>query len=247
MGKRQCLFCPNSANSKEHIWAKWILQSLKHVSSIQHSIGKATPKTVSSNLTMKCVCDTCNRGWMSALEVENKATIGPLMHDFSLRVDEQQQHAIARWVTKTAMVVEATTARHRTLFYSPDECKQLRLNSVIPPRTAVWIGRYSGSSIGALGTDIWLNLPGEPKATNGSVTTLVLGHLVLQVLTFHVSPEYRDGTVTVGPKIGPWEDLLLSTWPATGPVVWPPSLSFGRSGVLSIRTLIDRFKIGNIV
>lgn len=184
---------------------------------------------------------------MSALEVENRSTIGPLMHDFSISVSEQQQHALARWVLKTAMVVEATTARHRALFYSRDECEQLRCSSVVPPRTAVWIGRYSGSSLGALGTDIWLNLPGEPKATNGSVTTLIIGHLVFQVLSFHVSPEYRDGTVTISPKVGPWEDLLLNTWPVTGSVVWPPHLSFGRSGVLSIRALIDRFKIGEVV
>jgi hypothetical protein len=56
--------------------------------------------------TTRKVCQVCNNGWMSRLESAVRATMGSLVNDLSLWLDEEQQRLLARWATKTAMVIE---------------------------------------------------------------------------------------------------------------------------------------------
>jgi hypothetical protein len=43
---------------------------------------------------------------MSGLESAIRATMGSLVNDISMWLDEEQQRLLARWATKTAMVIE---------------------------------------------------------------------------------------------------------------------------------------------
>jgi hypothetical protein len=242
---RQCLFCDQKANSKEHIWASWILERVKPIGPIRHSIGKGPTKLLDNpELTTKHVCAVCNGGWMSNLESANIPIIGSLLQDISIPLDPSQQQTAARWAVKTAMVVESVKADD-SFFYSDAERDAVRSGSCLPRRTTVWLGRYAkGSSVGAFGTDIWIDMPDAPKAGNGCATTIVVGHLAVQVLSLRFHPQYGEGDIPVAPKTGPWEKLLVPIWPVAGSVTWPPPSTFGNAGSESIATLMERWKIG---
>ncbi len=244
---RQCLFCERSADSKEHLWASWILERVKS-EPIRHSIGTAPVKIIGTpELTVKTVCPPCNNGWMSALETHNKPLIGCLMQDISTPLDSSQQSSLAAWAMKAAMVLDSVNTRDRNLFYKRSECEKLRLSSTIPPRTSIWIGRYSvRNSLGAFGTDLGIDTSDTPNVAKGCATTILVGHLAIQVLAVHVLAEYKDRAVgEIAPKPGRWNDLLLKLWPiGSRPITWPPPLTFTNGGPRSFARLIDRWKIG---
>jgi len=129
---RQCLFCLNPADSKEHIWPKWILDSIKATRPIRHSIGKKVATIIPKpELKIKCVCGFCNNGWMSSLESTNIPLLGSLIQDVSTPLDSAQQESIAVWIMKTAMVLDAVDTRTRTLFYTKEDRDKLRVASII--------------------------------------------------------------------------------------------------------------------
>ena len=200
---RNCLFCPNPANSREDIWPKWILQRLRIKGPIRAEIAKTKsfvmwgPKAAHKS---KCVCKTCNNGWMSALEDVNIPLLGCLLRDIAMPLDRSQQEVIATWVIKTSMVTESTAHPTRQQFYSVAEREQLRTSLSIPARTSVWLGRYSGTgTIAMKGTDAWSGTE-SPVAVQGYVYTILFGYLVIQSLTLHVEGEYGDTPITIHPK-----------------------------------------------
>ena len=44
----------------------------------------------------KKVCRECNNGWMSDLETAVRSTMGGLVNDISMRLDEEQQRLLAQ-------------------------------------------------------------------------------------------------------------------------------------------------------
>lgn len=243
---RQCLFCKRNADSREHLWAAWILKRVK-TQLIRHSIG-GSPERILANPELKIgtVCECCNNGWMSKLEEQNIPLIGCLLQDISMSLDAAQQSSIAVWTLKTAMVLDSVNTRDRSLFYKRNACESLRLSFAIPSRTNIWIGRCSLSSLGAFGTDLWIDTPDTPRVAKGCATTIVVGHLAIQILAVHTPPECNDRPISeLAPKAGRWDDLLLHIWPAgTRAVTWPPPLTFTNSGSRSIAHLMDRWRIG---
>jgi hypothetical protein len=243
---RQCLFCDRKADSREHLWAAWILERVKK-QPIRHSIGKSPVKTLARpEMKIRTVCEPCNNGWMSALEEQNIPLMACLLQDISAPLDASQQSSLAVWTLKTAMVLDSMNKRDRSFFYERSECEKLRLTSTIPARTNIWIGRYSMSGLGAFGTDLWIVMPDGPRIAKGCATTIIVGHLAIQVLAIHVLPEYKDRIINeISPKAGQWDDLLLPIWPVgSRPVTWPPRLTFTNSGSLSIAHLMERWRIG---
>jgi hypothetical protein len=59
------------------------------------------------------------------------------------------------------------------------------------------------------------------------VTTAVISHLAMQVLT--VRPDVGIGPVPVAP--GPWGQALLPIWPVHGEIRWPPAASLDPAGI----------------
>ena len=250
---RLCIFCGRTADSKEHLWPAWIHRRVKNRESVRKQIGKEPHAwTTNPEIKIKSVCTDCNNGWMSNLESRSIPTLGSLVQDLTVPLDVSQQELISVWAVKTIMVLESADAS-RTLFYTQTERDNMRINekalgpalTSVPGLTSIWIGRYFGNSLHAGGTDFKID-PSHviPEGGNGSVGTIIVGHLCIQVLTLRLLPKNSDGTVTVNPKKGRWDELLLSIWPTTKSVTWPPVLNFTNTGHFSIATLMDRWRIG---
>lgn len=243
---RKCLFCDSNADSKEHLWHQWILEKFDEVP-IRLTISDLPTRILPTpERKFKGVCDSCNRGWMGTLESKNRFLLGAMMHDISTPLDQNQQNSIAVWAVKTTMAFDASVRRKRNPFYTRNQCEEFRLRAVIPDLTNVWVGHFSMFSIAHFAADVSITINKIPEAGYGCVATLVLGHLVFQVMTVHIShSEYKAyGTIPVRPKDGPWDRLLTPIWPITRSVSWPPPLSFTNDGGLqTIGRLLDRWRI----
>jgi hypothetical protein len=244
---KQCLFCDNEATSKEHLWSDWILQRLG-TQPTRIKMGKAPASTMPHSVVeVRCVCRIlCNAGWMSALESENIPVIGRLIENTATPLDAAQQTSLALWAVMKAMILDAVNAKNRGHFFTRNECGALRLYRTIPDRTVVQIGAYERKGYSADGTIVWLDFPNAPKAAKASVSTFVIGHLVIQAVTVHHEAEYENARVQgVSIRDGEWDKLLLRIWPVgTPPTTWPPQATFTNSGSSSIATLQNRWKIG---
>lgn len=207
----QCLFCNRQAGSREHLWAAWIHKRIPRRQPIRIAFADR-PVTISNNpeITVKTVCGTCNNGWMSSLETTCIPLIGSLMQDIAAPLDPSQQSLLSTWALKTAMVLDSTNTRARSVFYERSECEKLRLSSTIPDRTRVWIGRSTLNGLHADGTDVAIQTPDGTKIAIGNATTLIVGHLALQVFAVHPLPRYKNKAINeVAPRPGPWDDLLV--------------------------------------
>lgn len=244
---KKCIFCPNPADSAEHLFSDWILEELEDISGpINIKIGKR--KNVwqhTPEVKVNCVCHQCNNGWMSNLETKNQPYMRSMMHGHSIVLEPSQQKQLARWAVLKTIVLDAAD-RQRHPFYTAEERESLRppLASCLPG-TTIWLGYLSSRSFHMGATDLSGSIGEVPKAYRGSVTTVVLGHLVIQVLSVHVLPMFagfRKLRWTYKP--GKWDESLLMSWPVLGSISWPPLLSFVERGQNPIAALIDRFRIG---
>ena len=106
-----CLFCDKNSGSKEHLWPKWIHER-KDFGPLNFQLGGSEKKVIPDpEITVKTVCGFCNNGWMSDLEAENIPTIGSMLQDMAIPLDEAQQKSVAAWSVKTAMVSDSMKGR----------------------------------------------------------------------------------------------------------------------------------------
>ena len=116
---RTCMFCQEQASSKEDIWPQWLTKQfpLSDTSCMEAERGGqklGTWKNKSPKLLpARCVCGSCNSGWMSKLEVEMKPIVESIL-DKQLRVlDASSQAVISVWAIKTAMALAHDANRYR--------------------------------------------------------------------------------------------------------------------------------------
>jgi hypothetical protein len=154
---RQCLFCDNPANTREHVWPKWILTRLNVRNEIRHKMGNEPERLLSNpEQKVKAVCKDCNGGWMSELEQKNIPLIGNLMQDIGFSLNGLQQYHIATWAVKMSMIGDFLVRNHRPMFFNQAEREQVRVATNLPERTTVWIGRHNFPDIiGFWGTNSW--------------------------------------------------------------------------------------------
>jgi hypothetical protein len=214
---------------------------------IKVTIGKAPSVYIDKpDARVKCVCSSCNSQWMSDLESANKPAIRAMINGDSYWLTEKDQWFLVRWVLMKAMVIESAN-RRRPFFYDSQKKGQVKTGSAIPVGTLVWLGRISEKAFHAGGTDIWGEIDEISRAVHGCVTSIVVGHLAIQVLSGHVVQQFGSHKINLSCKQGAWHLNLLDIWPTTGPVRWPPSISFTLKGPDSIANLISRWKIGRNV
>lgn len=243
-----CLFCPNPVDSAEHLWSDWILKDLKPVQPIHVKFGKTMSKWVDNpEVRIKCVCQKCNNGWMSDIENENKPLIIEMMNDRQALLTPIQQKSLTRWAILKAMVLDGSSSKRRVIkFYSDSERTSMKpaLRS-IPVGTFTWIGRLSVSALHAGLTDTFGEIHNIPKSFQGCVTTIIAGHLAIQVFTVHVLAMFGAERNRPRGNPGAWDVNLLDIWPVFGEKSWPPRSSFELKGTTHhIARLINRWKVG---
>jgi len=196
-------------------------------------------------LKVKTVCGVCNNGWMSSLEAETIPVLGEMVEGHTVDLSEDQQALIAAWSVKTAMMSDSMKGRNApNLFYTREECSNLRICRSIPANTLVWIGRIDGMHLANVGTDFTLNDQVGSRLASCIATTIVAGHFVTQVVAVHHDQPGAQ-LEAIPCKWGNWNQNLEQIWRIQKPVVtWPPPLSFTNGGQDAIAYLFDRWRVG---
>jgi hypothetical protein len=238
---KSCIFCTNPPNSKEHLFPMWLIRKLPkgHAMSSKLADGPELV-SVSYEVKVKCVCTTCNNGWMSLLEVEVKTLLSALMADLSVELSPSDQTLLAAWALKTAMVADAASGL--TPFYAASECEALRLNRAIPKGTGIWLGRYFADSFSIKTGGTTIDLPDGSSIGQFHVFTALLGHAVFQVLTIHEVQDEITTQINLAVTDLPWNELLFSIHPPTTKnALWPPQKSFTNHFATPYKALIYRW------
>jgi hypothetical protein len=242
------MFCSNPIDSEEHLWPKWVHER-KDFGPIKLTRGSNPTKTVPHpQVTVRAVCETCNKGWMSRkLEVPNIPIVGGMMQNLSINLDHGIQQTVATWCMKMAFLTDWTRVGGRQRrFYTKDETLAFATDLSIPPHTRIWIGHINTSHLSTDGHDFELLLAID-KARIGisSTVTIVIGHFVAQIVTDHIRPECAELNFGTQPGPGPWDTKLIQIWPIEKEwVMWPPKDSFTNGGREGIGYLLRRWRTG---
>jgi hypothetical protein len=97
----------------------------------------------------------------------------------------------------------------------------------MPHGTEIVAGRFTGRSRDAGGSDFTLVTADNKLIARGHVFTVMVGHLVMQVMSMHAEPDFHGKTVRMECNPGPWDTGLIQIWPKVHKrVEWPPPVSF---------------------
>ncbi len=221
-----CIFCGNTADSKEDLFPRWILKQVDTRQPLRRQLGNALPEiTEDQEVRIPCVCQTCNNTWMSRMEKTVKRFMGPMIEDLSFSLNRQNQQNLTEWAVKCAMCNDTVDVHPR--FFTEAECHAFKQKRTIPDRTLVWVARFTGRSLDSNGVDFTLINPKTGELlVRAHVYTVMVGHVVLQVLSWRPEPQHEDKIIRFRAADGPWDRLTIQVWPiGKKSVNWPPAMS----------------------
>jgi hypothetical protein len=236
-----CVFCRSrSADSKEHAWPEWLLNALGEGPATVRSERSGEPakewRGVKAGVKVKCVCAKCNNEWMSALEVEAKPFLLPLILGKQAELSGAQQLAIATWSLKTAMVFDCTRTT-KDWFFSQEERSGLYdartgvgLGTPFPPHTFVWLAAYRGQNTATSSASVLRGIadvgPNRERQVpiEGHVSTIAAGVFVVQVLTTRLPPTEPNREPILHSSGAMWDRSTVRVWPGVARLAgWPPA------------------------
>jgi hypothetical protein len=223
---RPCIFCGNPADSKEDLFPRWVLRRVDTRQPLYRQLGEDPPEiTDDQEVRLPCVCKKCNNTWMSGMETTVKKFLGPMIDDFSLPLDRQNQQNLTEWAMKCAMCNDTVDPHPR--FFTDPECHEFKQNRTIPDQTLVFAARFTGRSLDSNGVDFTLIEPASGTLlVRGHIYTVMAGHVVLQVLSWHPDSPHQGKIIRFKAADGPWGKLTIQVWPVERKsVTWPPPMS----------------------
>lgn len=168
--------------------------------------------------TYKAVCKKCNNGWMSGVENATKPILAPMVRGQTVSLSADDRAVLSSWAVKTAMVFEHMSSK--TLrYWREEERRAFAASPHRPPAgTEVLAASYVGSRLAFAypGVHTIGRISGDRPVVPALRTTLVVGHVVLQVL----SDRYEEVTGSVGWSTPtPGYDRTMLLWPPARRVV----------------------------
>ena len=154
---RECAFCSQPANSKEHVWPDWLRRTediraaLPHVLAEQRGAG--APEVVRQyedqpyKMKTGYVCKTCNHGWMSDLEQDVEQIMGGMLAGRGRELGSGSQAALAAWAFKMAVVFDRVWDADAWVVPS-EHAHALREHGEPPYGTRLWMASYDTTSVG---------------------------------------------------------------------------------------------------
>jgi hypothetical protein len=184
----KCIFCPNPANSNEHIFPDWINGEFPNPTHERWTVTRRVgametqwPTWETAYLRCKVVCKRCNETWMCNIERQLKPIILPMIRGVQVRLTPEEQLDLGTWGTLKAFVFE-TRGGHGPV--ASDEDRRILKEQGRPPANVrAFLAAHSGGNRFAV---LRIRADGYKKDSteleSASATTFVLGHLVVQVL-----------------------------------------------------------------
>jgi hypothetical protein len=231
----KCIFCGQGGMSKEHVFGVWLRELFPRTPDAQHTFGTVAPSMIvgiprittndrqghTGTVFVRVVCDSCNNGWLSALEKREKPILTPMILGEKCRLSPEDQNILSVWAAKTAMTAEykqrredGTTQEERTFLMERERP---------PSNWFVWVATYEGSGW----RDLTLsqhrgNLQKTPIRRPGTslhyiqATIFGMGRVVFRVIgTTCPEGDLRFGRMN--------DEALVKIWPTVPrSALWPP-------------------------
>ena len=226
--KGTCAFCGRIGKlSKEDGWPRWFNKVLPRpvAPGVAHNVlfekGEVTRhdrRWVVSHNTEKFphFCERhCNNGWMSRLEMAVQPVLTPLLFGLPAVLSVADQELIAKWCTKTALVMEFKNPENREI---PDDfLREFGEKQKPLDRVHIYIARYAGNDWATnrarMGLDI--NFNHEPFREHMQLSTFCAWKFVFQAVFLPptgISREDSRYAIRIHPSDGE-------------PKTWPPELA----------------------
>jgi len=256
---RKCIFCDHKADSKEHIWSKWILKLLPDAKdgTFTRLLRDGTEKTIHLSKpvqTAGVVCErACNNGWMSSkLEEPMRAAVSDIILKNTVKTFSPSDcKTIAAWAFKSMLLANHMTPKE-THYFTEAQRRKFAIDQSIPSGINVWIAqRNAGFVTGRFTSTFRCQNPSGPLTPHlVKPPTLPryrveiydcifsIGYLLLQITSTRWA-EREVANLLDAPTIT--QDEVFNfyaspVWPNDGRtcVKWPPSASVGND-------MFDRF------
>ena len=132
--KKVCLFCDNTKLTREHIYPKWIFkyftpsekvfhpQVLVYINSNSNSEIDILKELVNlkrevnfDDFCIKCVCEQCNSGWMSNLELLAKKCFEKYLffEEPNFDISSADAHSLSEWAILKLILASYTTNENK--------------------------------------------------------------------------------------------------------------------------------------
>jgi hypothetical protein len=249
---RLCVWCGAAADSAEHVWPQWIAKYLPHIKHIkaphlvvveaegQEQAVESRGERVAFTTKVRCVCKSCNTGWMHELETTAEPILAPLIQGKAGAWHQWRQTVAATWAMKTAIMVEQASAPElRAIPNGIFPGFQQILRPPLPPYLQVWTAAYAGPSPHFYGRAMLrLELTADGVAVPNDLTAYG-ACLQIGALTFRLFGHIiKDGPINV-----PDADIarcLVPIWPVSPRAEWPPELAVDDDGIeLLVKSMGD--------
>lgn len=160
--KRECAFCSNRPDSREHVFGDWMTPVLgidrKEVQTIYSHSYTVDPGHVAMGIESvfrsrirrrsgnpagrreQMVCRACNSGWMSQVETKVIPVLTPLIYGQATDLSPDDQAILALWADKTAIVWEY--ADDKPVVSTKAHRRGMKAELAAMPNSRVWIGKY---------------------------------------------------------------------------------------------------------
>jgi hypothetical protein len=244
----RCIFCGATGLTKEHMWADWLKSyiprtesahveglTLVHLDRDEETISRRTGDPHSRRI--RCVCQSCNNGWMSRLQETVKPFLVPMLVGNRTNLHRRGQTVVAAW---SAMMVMVSEHIHEEMVATPlSERVYLRERGVVPPCWRIWIGCHSRrdhplfthrATTFVTTKEEMERLRGSPaRISNTQISTICIGrHILIHVMSSRVA-----WSIVRRWKFPPQISAgLVQIWPIkAGNATWPPSQALTDSGI----------------
>ncbi len=195
---RACVFCGQPGGNLEHIIAQWLIARMQAerypvVVGLRREDSLRTRRAHRlKSYATRCVCEQCNNGWMSKLEVWFQKKMGFLVEpefpklakDF-LRLALEENASLAKWALKTAIMMDANTMTDSVI--EPSLPAGL-FKGEVPNGLIVELGYLEDRNVGGIVSQgFWVRNGGRPpewqvhKERLAFKTLIQLNHLVIRV------------------------------------------------------------------
>jgi hypothetical protein len=194
----------------------------------QHLFAEAEPiesrpfgRVLHKHFKPQVVCEPCNNGWMSRLEIATKPILLQLMLGQAMHLDRDAQTVLATWACLKNMVAEFSDPATRAT--SAADLQWMYDEHLPPLRATLWIGEHTGTEWTTRYRHQGMRIShgvvrvASDSPPNGQVTTLAVGRIIFHLLAL---PEgFLYGGVPI-PQ-GPIAACIRQIYPSTTPFDWP--------------------------
>lgn len=248
-----CIFCGAPANSKEHSFPVWLIEAMDEWYKGKFGSKDTDPKippywecndgsgsqsevrVENIEITIQCVCDKCNSGWMGEIQNNHaRIVIERLLKPGPHILDRQDYTSLTIWSVMTAMVLDIRNDLEERRFVEvenvefwhrhKDLSNNFRQENIYVPRGfRVWLAGWKNSTGPSIDGRLLSNT-GMPE--KGVVNTIGFGTMAIQIVR-------TPRNIPIVSRPGQWDRTLLQIFPPPGgDITFPPIQEFdGYDGI----------------